>query len=310
MSHHPLFWATIVGAGSAAAMMPILKRLSLALGVTASRAYESAAVQVPSLGGPGIILGFALGAVVLGMLPLWLVVGPSFLCMAGVVDDATTLTPGQKTVAELIAALAIIGLGPSFSIFRIPPLDATISGLWLVGSANAFNLIDGLDGLAAGTGIIIAVAVCATATINNHIVLSVQAAALASALAGFLAFNFSPASIFMGDSGALPVGMLLGALALLAAQTLINSQVTRLAFPVILTAVPLLDTAMVIVSRVLAGHPVSRGKLDHAHDRLLKMGLSPRSTVMTCWAVEVFFAIGALLISLRGRDVRGLRVNP
>ena len=279
--------------------MPVLKRLAFAFGITASRAGDRMPARVPALGGPGIIGGFVLGAGVFGMLPLWLVIGSVFLSVTGVIDDAIILTPIEKLAAELIAALAIIVLGPSFLITGAAPLDGVIASLWLVGMANAFNLIDGLDGLAAGVGIIVATALSAAAAMHDQILLSVQAAALASALAAFLAFNFSPASIFMGDSGALPVGMLLGALALRAAHFATSSQLAQAAFPIIVMMVPVLNTAVVIISRIVAGHPISRRNLDHAHDRLLMLGFSPRSTAMACWAVEFVFAFCALVMSLK-----------
>jgi UDP-GlcNAc:undecaprenyl-phosphate GlcNAc-1-phosphate transferase len=308
-SQYPLLWAVIISASSAAAAMPVLKRLALVFGITASRAGDNTPAVVPALGSPGIIAGFMLGAGVLGMLPLWVVIGPVLLSVAGVIDDAIILTPVQKITAELIAALAIIMLGPGFLITGVPPLDGAIAGLWLVGMANAFNLIDGLDGLAAGVGIIVAAALSVAAAMHSQILLSVQAAALASALAAFLVFNFSPASIFMGDSSALPIGMLLGAFALRAAQFATSSQLTQVVFPIIVMMVPVLDTVVVIVSRIATGHPISRRNLDHAHDRLLMLGLSPRSTAMACWAVEFVFAFCALMMSLMDGVGRGLSLH-
>ena len=102
----------------------------------------------------------------------------------------------------------------------------------------------------------------------------------------------------MGDSGALPMGMLLGALAMRAAHFATSSQLTQVVFPIIVMMVPVLDTAVVIISRIIAGHPISRRNLDHAHDRLLRLGLSPRLTTMACWAVEFVFAFCALMMSL------------
>jgi UDP-GlcNAc:undecaprenyl-phosphate/decaprenyl-phosphate GlcNAc-1-phosphate transferase len=297
-SDHPLLWAVFISGSTAAASMPVLKRLGLAFEITASRADGSTPARVPTLGGPGIVAGFVLGAGLLGMLPLWLLIGPLFLCIAGVVDDARVLTPAQKIAAEVVAAAAMILTGPDFAITGMRSVDAALVGLWLVGTANAFNLIDGLDGLAAGVGIIVGATLSAAAAMHGHIPLSVQAAALASALAAFLVFNFSPASIFMGDSGALPVGLLLGGLALRAAHTATASHLLHTIFPIIVMMLPLLDTVVVIISRIVTGHPISRRSLDHAHDRLLMLGLSARSTAIACWAVELTFACCALMMSL------------
>jgi UDP-GlcNAc:undecaprenyl-phosphate GlcNAc-1-phosphate transferase len=223
-----------------------------------------------------------------------------------VIDDAIVLTPSQKVAAELIAAAAMILLWPGFSMTGVGLFSAVVAGAWLVVSANAFNLIDGLDGLAAGVGVIVAGALSAAAAIHEQLWLSVQAAALGSAVAAFLAFNFSPASIFMGDGGALPVGMLLGALALKAGQSVTSSPLKRAAFSILVMMVPVLDVAGVVISRVAAGHPISHRSLDHTHDRLLTLGLSPVSAVITCWVVEFIFASCALMMSLRNDGRNGL----
>jgi UDP-GlcNAc:undecaprenyl-phosphate GlcNAc-1-phosphate transferase len=167
-----------------------------------------------------------------------------------------------------------------------------VAGFWMVAVINAFNLVDGLDGLAAGVGIAAVGAVGVVAWWSRDLSLACAALATGAALGGFLLYNFYPASIFMGDSGALPMGFLLGALALQGAALQENSHLSRTVFPLLVMLVPLLDTAIVTVSRMATGSPISRRGLDHSHHRLLMLGLGVRRAVAVSWTLA---AVGALL---------------
>jgi UDP-GlcNAc:undecaprenyl-phosphate GlcNAc-1-phosphate transferase len=296
-SEYSVLWAAIVSFCIATSVIPLLKRLAVAFRMTASPAVDVSGA-VPVLGGPAIIAGFMLAALTVHALPMWLALAIVFLCLAGLLDDAIVLTPAQKLGFELIAAIAVLALWPHFSLTGIPPLDAIIAASWLIITANAFNLIDGLDGLAGGVGVVIAGAIAIAALLHGYLALAVQSAALASALVGFLMFNFSPASIFMGDSGALSVGLLLGVLALRAGQSATSSPLAQVVFPPLVMMVPLLNASVVSISRTVTGHRVSRRSLDHAHDRLLMLGLSPRSTVLVSWMAQLAFALCALVLAL------------
>lgn len=281
-----------------AGLMQVAKRAAIKFGITAPRTRGEAPEQVPALGGPPIIAGALLAALLAGATPLWLAVPVMLLCAAGVIDDAIVLTPKQKIGAELLAAVMLVALGPHPNLTGYPLVDLMLATFWLVTAANAFNLIDGLDGLAGGVGLITAVVIGAAAFIHGQNPLALKAFALAGALAGFLAFNISPASIFMGDSGALPIGMLLGFLTLQAGRSSVSEPFTRFLFPLVVMLVPLMDTSIVTISRIATGNSISRHGHDHSHHRLLGLGLSTRRAVATCWGAALLYGLCALALSV------------
>jgi UDP-GlcNAc:undecaprenyl-phosphate/decaprenyl-phosphate GlcNAc-1-phosphate transferase len=289
--------AFAIGFLATAGLMPLVQRVCFRWRITAPRAIGEKSEQVPSLGGPPIIGGALGGLAATTGLPLWLVIAIAMLCAAGVIDDIIVLTPMQKIAAEAVAAAVLVFWGPRFVLSGFMPLDLAIAGIWLVATANAFNLIDGLDGLAGGIGVSSAVTIAAVALLQGDVWLASGAGALAGALLGFLFFNLWPASIFMGDSGALPIGMLLGILALAAGQRCVVAPLASYVFPVLVLLTPLLDTGVVTISRIATGQSISRGAHDHSHHRLLRLGLSTRSAVAVSWAASVFFALCAVAVS-------------
>ena len=216
----------------------------------------------------------------------------------GIVDDALVLTPRQKLWANIVVGLGLVIVLPRFGLAPWPIVDAALALFWLVSTTNSFNLIDGLDGLASGIGIIAAVAIAAIAILHHDLVLAGWSLALAGALAGFLLYNFHPASIFMGDGGALPVGLLLGVLSLRAAGLATNSRLTIYVFPVLAMLVPLLDTAIVTVTRMATGRGISKRGLDHSHHRLLSLGLSDQRAVLVCWIAAAAGAACAVVAGI------------
>jgi UDP-GlcNAc:undecaprenyl-phosphate/decaprenyl-phosphate GlcNAc-1-phosphate transferase len=188
----PTIRAVISGFAVTAASMPLLERLALKLNITAPASARLGSKCIPVLGGPGILGGFVAATAMVSGVPLWLITGASLLCVAGLIDDSILLTPMQKLIAEFVAAVVLLALGPTLSLSGYVSLDTLIAGFWLITCANAFNLIDGSDGLAAGVGIIVAGAISLVATFHGQRALAIQSIALASALAGFLIFNFPP----------------------------------------------------------------------------------------------------------------------
>jgi UDP-GlcNAc:undecaprenyl-phosphate/decaprenyl-phosphate GlcNAc-1-phosphate transferase len=169
--------------------------------------------------------------------------------------------------------------------------NPALTVLWLLTAVNAFNFIDGLDGLAAGVGIISAITVAFLAISRGAPFVLVQALALAGALGGFLVFNFSPASIFLGDAGALSVGLVLGVLGIEASHLASTSHVTQALIPVLVMLVPLIDICSVVVRRLLNGVSIAHRGLDHTHHRLALLGLSPGEVV---WVTYALAALGGL----------------
>jgi UDP-GlcNAc:undecaprenyl-phosphate/decaprenyl-phosphate GlcNAc-1-phosphate transferase len=288
------WWAPLLLAGAITLLlMPLVKWIARRFEIVAAPATSDLAgaaklAPVPVLGGAAIIAAFMITLALLGNLPAWLALGMLGLFALGLVDDIVALKPAQKLIWQIVVVTTLVMLYryPSHPTLTPWPLtDSLIVVVWLLGTTNAYNLVDGLDGLASGTGIVVCAAVAVTGWLHHNPMLVCWSLALGGALAGFLICNFHPASVFMGDSGALPVGLLLGLLALLGGGMATNSRVTRYVFPLMVLALPLLDTAIVSVTRLATGIPISRHGLDHSHHRLLYLGLPTRTVVGVCWLV-------------------------
>jgi UDP-GlcNAc:undecaprenyl-phosphate GlcNAc-1-phosphate transferase len=177
-----------------------------------------------------------------------------------------------------------------------------VTALWIVGFANVFNLIDGLDGLAAGVAAIAAASFLLIAVDMETIVAGVLAASLIGACVGFLRYNFHPASIIMGDSGALLIGFVLGCTSLLGVMK--SAAALTLVAPLIVIGVPVFDTGSAIIRRWRSGRPIHEADNGHIHHRLLHLGFSQRQTVLTIYAWSAALAIGGYLMGHVGIGVR------
>jgi UDP-GlcNAc:undecaprenyl-phosphate/decaprenyl-phosphate GlcNAc-1-phosphate transferase len=280
--------------GLVLALTPAVKALALRFNIVAPPCEESGHSEpTPVLGGVAIVIAVVATLGLVGELPLWMLAGMLTLLAIGALDDAVVLTPSRKLLAQVAVVAFFLWAGPAApEVTRWPLINLGLAGFWMVAVINAFNLVDGLDGLAAGVGIAAVGAVGVVAWWSRDVGLACAALAAGAALGGFLLFNFHPASIFMGDSGALPIGFLLGALALQGAALQRNSHLSSAVFPLLVMLVPLLDTAIVTLSRLATGNPISRRGLDHSHHRLLMLGLNVRRAVAVSWTLA---AIGALL---------------
>src|SRR5437763_2594144 len=247
----------------------------------------------PMLGGIGIFAGLATGfllAIAAGAAPasreLLAILGAcALLFVAGLLDDLFSLGPLPKLGAQLAAAGIVVANGATISgLISNDFLAGVVAVVWLVGLTNAFNLLDNMDGLAATLAGIAAVffAIDALTVHSNDAVLAL-ALSLALACAGFLPFNLRPtrsAAVFMGDSGSQVLGFALAALGLTASWKVAGTTVATLLLPVLVLAVPILDTTLVTVVRLLDGRPVYQGGRDHTSHRLVYHGLSERRAVV------------------------------
>jgi len=260
-------------------------------------------VPTPLLGGVGIFAGLSVGiwaAVAAGAIPAsgqiaGIYAGISLLFSAGLVDDLASLSPLAKLGAQVAAAAIALMSGLSVEIVGNDVLAVAIGLLWLVGMTNAFNLLDNMDGLAATLAAIAGIyfAIDAVTAHENDLVL-VLALALAFACIGFLPFNVRPsgrAAIFMGDAGSQALGFVLASLGLLASWNVAGTTVATLLLPILVLAVPILDTALVTVVRLLEGRPISQGGLDHTSHRIVYRGLSERRALVLLALVSA--ALGA-----------------
>ena len=218
----------------------------------------------------------------------------------GLWDDFRDLAPGWKLAGQSTVALAVAGLGVRIELLGLPGLDVLATGpwavpltvLWLVGIMNAINLLDGLDGLAAGVAVFVVVPLLLVSAVNSQAIGVLVGMALAGALLGFLRHNFHPASVFLGDSGALFIGYVLGVWSVLAWQ----KSATGLAVLVVVPAfaLPLADTAFAVVRRLLDGRSPLEADAGHLHHRLLRVGLSHRESVVLLYSVAGIGAAGAI----------------
>jgi len=293
-------WTTATIAFLAAIVtMPVATRFGRWTGITAKVASPLTDARVPATGGISIVASIAVALAVTGHLVWWMAIGASAMLMVGLVDDALVLSPGQKFSCQFaIVTSAVIFVLPRYAFTPWYLLDVGITIFWLVTTTNAFNLVDGLDGLAAGIGIMVAAAIATIGIVLGAPAVTTPSLAVAGALGGFLIFNLPPASIIMGDAGALPVGYVLGVLALQGGALATNSRLTLWVFPVLVMLVPLLDAGIVTTARLATEKAISRHGLEHVHDRLLSLGLTEWRAVASIWVVETVAAGCAIAANL------------
>jgi UDP-GlcNAc:undecaprenyl-phosphate GlcNAc-1-phosphate transferase len=242
---------------------------------------------VPYFGGAAILAAFC--AVVLiasvlhppasGLGELAVILGLALaLGVVGLIDDLRGLSPWIRLVLEIGAGVAVWGTSAGADIFGNDAMNLAITVVWIVGVVNAVNLLDNMDGLSAGVSAIAAMFIFVMAAENGQFLVAVLAIALAGCAAGFLRSNFHPARIYMGDAGALFLGFVLAVMAL-KLQFVDSPQVVALGVPVLVLGVPIFDTVLVTVNRLVHGrNPLSGGR-DHTSHRMVFMGIPVPATV-------------------------------
>jgi UDP-GlcNAc:undecaprenyl-phosphate GlcNAc-1-phosphate transferase len=233
---------------------------------------------------------------------LIILVPASLVFLLGVYDDIRGVGPYFKFAIQGVAATMLFAGG--LRIVNIPVLFGDHTLPWFVGLAftivwvlaitNAFNLIDGLDGLAAGSALFSTLVAFVVALLYGPSLVTVMTIALAGAILGFLRFNFNPATIFLGDSGSLFIGFLLSALALKGAQK--APTIVAVAIPVVSFGLPILETSLSIVRRLISGRPVFTADREHIHHKLLQHGMTHRQVVILLYGVSAIFALLSLFL--------------
>ncbi len=223
-------------------------------------------------------------------------IGITFLFFLGLLDDFLSLKPHTKLVGQILIASFVAFLGFRLHWFISLTLDTMVTIAWIVGITNAFNLLDNMDGLCAGIGCIAAVFLTLLFW-NTTPVASLIALAVAGTLAAFLIFNFNPASIFMGDSGSLTIGFVLALLSLYFSETGTTNILSKVALPVMLMLVPIFDTTLVTVIRLLSGRKAYTGGRDHTSHRLVLMGFSVRRSVSLLYGIAIVSGVSAIFVS-------------
>ena len=225
-----------------------------------------------------------------------LVAGGLLLFLVGLIDDLVQIKPYIKLAAQLVASSGLVFSGLVLTWTQIPLLDSGITLLWLIGITNAINMLDNMDGLAAGTTLIATVGLAVTFALHGQSDEMLVALVLAGALVGFLVFNFQPASIFMGDCGSLFLGFTIAGIALWSNATETKNLLVVFTTPVLILLLPIFDTTIVTIGRYLHGRSVAQGGKDHTSHRLVALGMSDRQAVLLLYGVAAAAAAGSLLL--------------
>lgn len=228
--------------------------------------------------------------------------------LVGFADDLLTMKAWHKLLGQIAAAVWAVAMGA-----RIPLLEGhpgadwimwPLSVLWLVGCTNAFNLIDGMDGLASGVGLFATLTTLLAAILQGNWGLAMATVPLAGCLLAFLRYNFNPASIFLGDSGSLTIGFLLGCFGVIWSQK--SATLLGMVAPLMAFSLPLLDVGLSIVRRFLRNQPIFQPDRGHIHHRLLGRGLHPRAVALILYAACGIAAVLSLLQSSLSFHLGGL----
>jgi UDP-GlcNAc:undecaprenyl-phosphate GlcNAc-1-phosphate transferase len=225
---------------------------------------------------------------------IWL--GTTFFFILGLLDDFLHIKPQTKLVGQILFASLVAFFGFRLHWFTSLTVDTMVTMAWTVGITNAFNLIDNMDGLCAGIGLIVAIflSILLWEAFPQAALISL---AIAGCLAAFLIYNFNPASIFLGDCGSLPVGFIFAVLSLYLSEIQPHNALSNLAVPFMLLLVPVFDTTLVTFIRLLSGRNASTGGKDHASHRLVLMGFSEKRAVLSLYGIGIVAGLAALFVS-------------
>jgi UDP-GlcNAc:undecaprenyl-phosphate GlcNAc-1-phosphate transferase len=304
-------------------LTPVMRNWSIRLGLVdhPDNKRKVHAAPTPRTGGVPILISYVGAYAILLLLPtkasgligdnLGMVrsllppVGLVFI--TGLLDDWLNIKPWQKLAGQLAAAIWAHEAGVKIVSIAGHPLAPWCSLVltvgWLMLCSNAFNLIDGIDGLATGVGLTATLTTLIAGLVYRNMMLALATAPLAGCLIGFLRYNFNPASIFLGDSGSLLIGFLLGAYGIIWSQE--SATMLGVAAPAMALALPLLEVALSVARRFLRNQPIFTGDRAHIHHRLLDRGFTPRRAALLLYGICGFGAILSLLQNTLHHQLRG-----
>ena len=249
-----------------------------------------------------LALTFDLSREILGIL-----LSGTIIVILGIIDDFKVLPPKIKFIGQAIAAFVLIKSGIYIKLVFLPLwINIILSFLWLMVITNAFNIIDVMDGLATGIGCLVSIILFIVAIMNQHVLIAILTIALAGALLGFLRYNFAPAKIYLGDTGSLFIGLLLGALSMIGSYTQ-NNTIACLS-PVIILGIPIFDTVFVTYIRWRRGIPIIYGSPDHFALRLRKWRFSTVQTVILSYAASLILGLLAIVMLLLPSNLAALGI--
>ncbi|GBF12297.1 MraY family glycosyltransferase [Tepidibacillus sp. HK-1] len=289
-------------------LTPIIKKIAIKIGaVDHPNARKVHTKVMPRMGGVAIFLATTIGIILFANEteePLfWILLGSLVIVITGIIDDIKPLSAKTKLVFQIIAAAIVVSGGVKIQFITVPVFYKIIylgewswlvSILWIVGITNALNLIDGLDGLAAGVSSIALSTIFIMSLIMGNTMVAIITLVLLGATIGFLFFNFYPAQIFMGDSGSLYLGFFLSTLSILGFK---NITVVSYLIPIVILGVPIFDTIFAIIRRFRLKLPITAPDKKHLHHCLIDMGFSHRKTVLIIYGINILFSLAAIFLS-------------
>ncbi|MCB5956224.1 glycosyltransferase family 4 protein [Enterococcus sp. CWB-B31] len=294
-------------------LTPLVKLLAFQIG-----AYDAPGERrinkknMPTAGGLAIYISFCISCLLFfhSVIPtnyiLPIILAGGIVIATGLIDDIYELSPRKKTIGILLASLVIYFVAkiridfvtlPFFNQLDLRWLSLPLTVVWIVAITNAVNLIDGLDGLASGVSIISLTTIGMVGYFFLHadsVYVPIAIFILVASIAGFFPYNFYPAKIFLGDTGALFLGFMIAVMSL---QGLKNATFISMITPLIILGVPITDTVYAIIRRLLNKRPISSADKMHLHHRLLSLGFTHKGAVMTIYALALVFSFVALLFS-------------
>ncbi|WP_314065788.1 MraY family glycosyltransferase [uncultured Vagococcus sp.] len=298
------------------AITPIVRLFAFKIGATDKPdARRINTTVMPTIGGLAIFLSFVISSLFIfnNFIPndyiIPIIIAASVIIITGIIDDTKELSPKGKLIGIIIAAciayfFADISMEsftlPFFGNIQLGVLSFPATLLWILALTNAVNLIDGLDGLASGVSLIALTTMGIIANFfipssNFHVTLTIFI--LIASIAGFFPYNFQPAKIFLGDTGALFLGFMI---AIMSLQDLKNVTIVSLITPLVILGVPITDTVFAIIRRYINKQKISSADKMHLHHRLLSLGFTHRGAVLTIYGLAMLFSFTAILITYAG----------
>ncbi|MBR3198687.1 MAG: undecaprenyl/decaprenyl-phosphate alpha-N-acetylglucosaminyl 1-phosphate transferase [Bacilli bacterium] len=294
-------------------LVPFIKKVAIHIGAldipNERKVHKN---PMPRLGGLAMFLGFLLGYMIFGepsSAMNSILIGSFIVVLAGTIDDIKPLKSSVKFAAQVVSAatiaiygkliiqdITVFGMYFNFGIFAYP-----ITIFFVLGCLNCINLIDGLDGLAAGISAIYFATIGLISIIMGKMGLDfILTFIMLGAVLGFLVHNFHPATIFAGDSGSLFMGFMIAVIALLGFKSV---TLTSLIIPLLILAIPILDTLFAILRRLLKGEKISKPDKKHSHHQLLKKNFSHRATVLIIYGIDILFAFASIIYVIHDRKL-------
>lgn len=296
-----------------ALFIPVIKRIAIHIGaLDMPDARKIHLKPMPRIGGLAIVLGFMLGYMLFcepTTLMNSIFIGTFIIVLTGLIDDINPIPARYKLLGQFIAVLVVVFYG-GLSINKLTAFGYLIDFKWLtlpftiiflLGCINCINLIDGLDGLSSGiSGIYFLTVAVISLMMGRTGIYYILSLIMLGCCLGFLIHNFYPASIFIGDSGSMFLGYMVGIIALLGYKSVV---LTSILIPLIIIAIPILDTTFAIIRRKLKGESIAKPDKCHIHHQLLRKNLSQRTTVLIIYAVQLLFSLASIIYVLNDKKV-------